>query len=287
MSAPVLMQRWDGARCVLTLNRPEQGNALSRELVDALDVALDDCARRHAERAIDCVVIQGAGRHFCAGFDLSGLADETDDSLLARFTRIELLLQRVARAPFPIIAVAHGRVMGAGADLFAACAQRLAVRGASFAFPGARGFGLVLGSRRLAARVGAARARGWIESACVIGAAEAATAGLASALVETAPEDVLALVTTPSATPATTSATPAATPAATPTATPTATAVATPSSIAGVAASRDALLDGAIDGNAELDDARDLAALVRSAARAGLRQRVADYVESQVRQRRA
>lgn len=283
MSAPVLMQRWDGARCVLKLNRPEQGNALSRELVDALDVALDDCARRHAERAIDCVVIQGAGRHFCTGFDLSGLADETDDSLLARFTRIELLLQRVARAPFPTIAVAHGRVMGAGADLFAACAQRLAVRGASFAFPGARGFGLVLGSRRLAARVGAARARGWIESACVIGAAEAATAGLASALVETAPEDVLALVTTPSVTPATTSATPAATPAAT----PTATAVATPSSIAGVAASRDALLDGAIDGNAELDDARDLAALVRSAARAGLRQRVADYVETQVRQRRA
>ena len=273
MSAPVLMRRWDGARCVLTLNRPEQGNALSRELVDALDAAWDDCVRRHAERAIDGVVIHGAGRHFCTGFDLSGLAAETDDSLLARFTRIELLLQRVARAPFPTLAVAHGRVMGAGADLFAACAQRLAVRGASCAFPGARGFGLVLGSRRLAARVGAARARGWIESACVIGDAEAIAAGLASALVETAPEDVLALVTTPSTTPTT----------------PAATSPTTPAALGG-AVSRDALLDGAIDGNAELDDARDLAALVRSAARAGLRQRVADYVErqqGQVRQRRA
>lgn len=241
MSQAPLLQRREGDVCYLTLNRPEQGNALSRELVDALDGALDDCA----QRGIAAVVIEGNGRHFCTGFDLSGLADETDDSLLARFTRIELMLQRVARAPFHTVAVAQGRVMGAGADLFAACAQRVALDGASFAFPGARGFGLVLGSRRLVQRVGAQRARDWIESACVFRDTEALGAGLVTACAASAADVVLALPGNRT----------------------------------------NSLLDSAIDGNAEVDDARDLAALVRSAAAPGLRQRVADYVQKQAQAR--
>lgn len=242
MNPSPLLTRWDGNTCALTLNRPEQGNALSRALVDALDAALEDCARRGA----NVVVIEGAGRHFCTGFDLSGLSEETDDSLLARFTRIELMLQRVARAPFHTIAVAQGRVMGAGADLFAACTQRVALSGASFAFPGARGFGLVLGSRRLAACVGARRARAWIESACTIRDAEALAAGLATVCVESAGA-VLHAATRGGTNP---------------------------------------LLDHAIDGNSEVDDARDLAALVRSAATAGLQQRIADYVARQAQARK-
>jgi len=243
MSEAPLLLRWDDNVCRLTLNRPQQGNALSRDLLDALDAALDACAARPPA----CLVIDGAGRHFCTGFDLSGLADETDDSLLARFTWIELLLQRVARAPYPTIAVAHGRTMGAGADLFAACAVRIAVAGASFAFPGWRGFGLVLGSRRLAARVGTDRARDWIERACVIADTEALAAGLAMARVEAAP----ATFTAP------------------------------------VANALDGPLAGALDGNAELDDARDLAALVRSAACAGLQQRLTAYVNRQAEARQA
>lgn len=243
MNPSPLLQRWDAGVCHLTLNRPEQGNALSRALVEALDAAMGDCAARHAT----AVVFAGAGRHFCTGFDLSDLAEETDDSLLARFTRIELMLQRVARAPFATVAVAQGRVMGAGADLFAACAQRVALPGASFAFPGARGFGLVLGSRRLAACVGVARARQWIESGCTITDIEAMAAGLATERAASA-EDVH-----PGARRETTAT----------------------------------LLDRAILGNAELDDARDLAALVRSAAAAGLQQRVANYVERQMQARRS
>lgn len=243
MSAAPLLQRWDADACTLTLNRPEQGNALSRPLVEALDAAFETCAQRGAT----VVTLEGAGRHFCTGFDLSGLEDETDDSLLARFTRIELMLQRVARAPFHTVAVAQGRVMGAGADLFAACQQRVALAGASFAFPGARGFGLVLGSRRLAACVGTRRARSWIESACTIRDAEAVAAGLATECVE-------------------------------------AVGAVLPDTARGRA---DTLLCRALDGNAELDDARDLAALVRSAAVPGLRQRVADYVARQAAARKA
>lgn len=251
MNAPPLLQRWEGEVCHLTLNRPEQGNALSRELVDALDVALDACATRKPAR----VVIDGAGRHFCTGFDLSGLEAETDDSLLMRFTRIELLLQRVARAPFPTMAVAQGRVMGAGADLFTACAQRIAVAGASFAFPGARGFGLVLGSRRLAARVGAQRARSWIESASVISDTEAVAAGLATACMDAV------------------------------------RAVAPEHAANGASSQLDDFtaraIEDAIDGNADVDDARDLAALVRSAARVGLQQQLTAYVQRQAQARRS
>lgn len=243
MNASPLLQRWEGDLCYLTLNRPEQGNALSRDLVEALDAALEACAARGPS----AVIFEGAGRHFCTGFDLSGLANETDDSLLARFTRIELMLQRVTRAPFHTIAVARGRVMGAGADLFAACAQRVVVSGASFAFPGARGFGLVLGSRRLATCVGIRRARVWIESACVIGDAEALSTGLATDRMESDGAIAPALSATKAG----------------------------------------ALLDAAIDGNAELDDARDLAALVRSAAAVGLQQRLQDYVARQAQARQA
>jgi enoyl-CoA hydratase len=240
--SPLLLHR-EADVCRLTLNRPQQGNALSRELVDALDAALDMCAIN----APASLVIDGAGRHFCTGFDLSGLANETDDSLLARFTRIELLLQRVARAPFHTVAVAHGRVMGAGADLFAACAERVAVSGARFAFPGWRGFGLVLGSRRLASRVGAHRASEWIESGCVTDDADALASGLATARVDFSPG-----------------------------------AFAAPA-----ANELDSALASAIAGNAQLDDASDLAALVRSAACAGLHQRLTVYVEQQARDRLA
>lgn len=146
--------------CVaLTLNRPERGNALSASLVEAMDDALE-----HAlEHDLRLLVLRGAGRHFCTGFDLSDLESETDDSLLARFTRVELMLQRIHNAPFSTLAIAHGRATGAGADLFCACTDRWIVGQASFAFPGA-GFGLVLGTRRLAQTVGAAPAQSWIES---------------------------------------------------------------------------------------------------------------------------
>lgn len=178
--AQLLMQR-DGDLLRLTLNRPDKGNALSRDLVQALTDAIDAAC---SDDGLRLLVLCGAGRHFCTGFDLSDLDSETDDSLLARFTRVELLLQAVHAAPFPTLALAHGRTMGAGADLFAACSERWIVDDASFAFPGA-GFGLVLGSARLAALVGHTRAAEWIESGAGIDAGTACAAGLATRRIET------------------------------------------------------------------------------------------------------
>lgn len=117
------------------------------------------------------------GPNFCTGFDLSDLEAETDDTLLARFVRVELLLQKVHRAPLMTASLAHGKTLGAGADKFACCSVRWASPGATFAFPGA-GFGLVLGSGRLGALVGPVHASAWILSGRQITAQEATLAGL-------------------------------------------------------------------------------------------------------------
>jgi enoyl-CoA hydratase/carnithine racemase len=161
------------------LNRPEAGNCLSNTLVGALQALVDECVDTRAA----LLVLQGQGKHFCTGFDLSSLDDETDDTLLARFVRVELLLQAVYSAPFATVALGHGRIMGAGADLFAACEERIIVDDGNFSFPGA-GFGLVLGTGRLARLVGAGVAREWVGSGRRIGADEALHRGLATRRIE-------------------------------------------------------------------------------------------------------
>src|SRR3546814_4977267 len=82
----------------------------------------------------------------------------SEGDLVLRLIRIETLLQTVWHLPFPTLALARGRVFGAGADLFCACSRRVAEPGTSFRMPGL-GFGIVLGTRRLMARVGADAAR--------------------------------------------------------------------------------------------------------------------------------
>ncbi|WP_420995674.1 enoyl-CoA hydratase/isomerase family protein [Cupriavidus sp. 30B13] len=163
----------------LTLNRPARGNALSRELVAALSAAVEACYSDGTR----LLVLDGAGKHFCTGFDLGDLDAESDDSLLARFVRVELLLQSVHAAPFATLALVQGRAMGAGADLAAACEQRWVEAGSSFAFPGAA-FGLVLGSARLARLVGAARAREWITGGGAFHAEAALASGFATGVLE-------------------------------------------------------------------------------------------------------
>jgi enoyl-CoA hydratase/carnithine racemase len=180
MSAELGIAR-EGEILRLTLQRPDKGNALSDSLVAALAEAFDD-ARRACPRLL---VLEGAGPHFCTGFDLSALEAETDATLLARFVRVERLLQAVWTAPFPTLALAQGRVTGAGADLFCACSQRWIVGDAKFSFPGA-GFGLVLGTGRLADAVGAAHAQRWVMGGGLVSADEALATGLATQRVAAA-----------------------------------------------------------------------------------------------------
>ncbi|MCC6717551.1 MAG: enoyl-CoA hydratase/isomerase family protein [Acetobacteraceae bacterium] len=166
----------DGVLTV-TLNRPDRGNALDEALVAALRAAVG----RAEDPAVRLLVLRGAGRALCTGFDIGGIESETDAGLLARFVAIELLLQAVRHAPVPSIALGHGRMFGAGADLFAACTWRIADPAARFAFPGAR-FGLVLGTRRLASLVGEAQALALTTRGQGLDAHAAQECGLATAL---------------------------------------------------------------------------------------------------------
>lgn len=176
-SAAVGLRTVDGV-AHLTLSRPERGNALGPELVEAALAALHEAIAGGARM----VVLRGAGRHFCTGFDLSELADLSDGDLLLRVVRIETLLQAVHHAPVPTLAVAHGSTMGAGADLVAACQHRWALPDTRFAFPGA-GFGLALGTRRLGLRVGGEAARDLVGSGRRLAADEAVALGLLQRIV--------------------------------------------------------------------------------------------------------
>lgn len=223
-----------------TLNRPDSGNSLSPALVEAFHRALDAF-----EAARDRVLIlQGAGRHFCTGFNLTDVAELTDGDLLHRFVRIEQLLARLWAAPYMTVAVAKGRVVGAGADIFAACSRRVAVGEATFAFPGAS-FGLVLGTRRLSCRIGESETQRLVAGGVTMDARTALTTGLATSHVE---GDELPYVLD--------------------------------AEIA-MAARLDGETLGSVRRAASSMDQRDLdgdlAALVRSAARSGLRERIMAY----------
>ena len=174
----------DGPLMRVALNRPQKGNALSADLVAKLHAAVDTA---RAER-VRLLLLSGEGRNFCTGFDLSTLQEETDDSLLERFTRTELLLQAIHAAPFDTLALAHGRVIGAGADVFCACARRWVVGQASFAFPGTA-FGIVLGTARLGDVVGNAQAKDWVQSGATVDAGAALAAGLVQRQLDAADLD--------------------------------------------------------------------------------------------------
>jgi enoyl-CoA hydratase len=167
-----LVRKHEGHVTRLTLARPRKANALSAPLVEALIDAVE-YARGDGTRLL---ILDGEGSHFCAGFDFTDYESASEGDLALRFIRIEALLQALHHAPYETIAFAHGRVFGAGADLVASCGIRVATPDATFRMPGLR-FGVVLGTRRFAHRVGADRARDILSASRVFDAEEAFDAG--------------------------------------------------------------------------------------------------------------
>lgn len=243
MSA-VLRERSDSV-LTLTLNRPDRYNAFSAELVDELLDAVEAASRS----SVDLLVLRGAGRGFSAGFDLNGLDQQSDGDLLQRFVRIEQLLQAVHHAPFATVALAHGSVYGAAADLVCACDHRIAAPGSRFRMPGLA-FGIVLGTRRLAVRVGSDAARTIQSTRNVLGADDALQLGLLTAVVPS--EDWSRAVTE------------------------------IDESLAGPPPAAREIFHRALTPDHR---ERDLVELVRSAAIPGLAQRLSDYARSAGKQR--
>jgi enoyl-CoA hydratase/carnithine racemase len=166
-----------GTTLTLTLNRPDKMNALSAGLVEALLGEVE----RAAGDGTRLVVLRGNGRNFSAGFDFGGFEAASEGDLVLRFIRIEQLLQAVHHAPFDTLALAHGKNFGAGVDLIGSCNRRVASSESTFRMPGLR-FGLVLGTRRFAEQVGADRARQVLQAGRTFDAGEGAAWGFVDAI---------------------------------------------------------------------------------------------------------
>lgn len=162
-----------------TLNRPDKRNALNPVTVEALISGVEQAHRSKA----DLLVFRGEGKSFCAGFDFSDFDDVSEGELLWRFVRIEQLLQLIHGSPALTMALAQGKNFGAGVDLLASCKHRVGSADATFRMPGLK-FGLVLGTRRLGALVGQEIARQIQQVAATVTAERATEIGLLSQVAE-------------------------------------------------------------------------------------------------------
>ncbi|MEO9650560.1 MAG: enoyl-CoA hydratase/isomerase family protein [Roseobacter sp.] len=162
-----------GGHLSISLASPATMNALSPQMVETLIHGLTETD------GVRSCTIRGEGRSFCAGFDLSDIDSLSDGDLLHRFLRIETMLQLVHHAPFPVIALCQGHVIGAGADLVAACWKRVADPSATFKMPGWN-FELALGTRRLARLIGTENARDMLIDTRGVDANDALDIGLIS-----------------------------------------------------------------------------------------------------------
>jgi methylglutaconyl-CoA hydratase len=125
---------------VLTMNRPDRRNALSRDLIAALSEAF---GRARDDAAARCVVLIGSGNAFCAGMDLAELQEATtasgkkspvwDDAL-----RLAELYDLIYTLPKPTLAAVNGAAVAGGAGLVSVCDLAVAVPEARFGYPEVR-----------------------------------------------------------------------------------------------------------------------------------------------------
>ncbi len=145
MSAePVVVREDLGPVRRLTLNRPNALNALNGELMDALMEALDAAAD---EDAVHAVILRGAGRAFCAGYDLNedaeeGEVDAREWHRVLKHDNDRML--RILDHPKPVIASVHSYCLAGGTDLMLACDLAVAADDAFFGYVDVRfGSGVV------------------------------------------------------------------------------------------------------------------------------------------------
>jgi len=186
MSSVLLVER-DGQVATVTLNRPEQRNALSSELRFAIGNAFRELER---DEEIRVVILTGAGQSFCAGMDLKELSGGTPDAT-GHDTGVagqSEMAEGIASFGGPIIAAVNGHAVTGGFELALACDLITASTQAKFADTHARvgilpGWGL---SQKLPRLIGIARAKELSFSGNALDAATAYDWGLVNRVVEPA-----------------------------------------------------------------------------------------------------
>ena len=162
-----LLASLDGGVLTLVLNRPEARNALSGAMIAALAQQLDTA---EFDPAVKCIVLTGAGKGFCAGGDVKGMAARGDgtvgDNTIDGAIHRQRVQQRATAGklftmPKPTLAVLPGAAAGAGLSLALACDLRIMAQTAIMTTAFARvGFsGDYGGTYFLTKLVGSAKAR--------------------------------------------------------------------------------------------------------------------------------
>jgi enoyl-CoA hydratase len=163
----------------LTLNRPAKLNAISAELRDALTDAIADATTDDRVRVI---VIAGAGRAFCSGYDLSEAAPETGWDWRAVLARDVAATLAVRSSPKPVIAQVHGYALAGGLELAMACDLIVAADDARLGEPEIR-FGSAPVTLLMPFVIGQKRTRELLLTGDLIDAAEAERIGLVNHVV--------------------------------------------------------------------------------------------------------
>jgi enoyl-CoA hydratase len=167
----------EGSVARLTLDSPDNRNALSTALVNQLHQGLTDATEESGVRA---VVLDHTGGTFCAGADLAEAAGrDPGDVAVHRARELTRLLRRILKLPMPVIAAIDGHVRAGGLGLVAACDIAVAGQASTFALTEARiGVAPSIISLTLLPKMTARAAGRYFLTGEKFGAAEAADIGL-------------------------------------------------------------------------------------------------------------
>ncbi len=173
----------------VVINRPDKRNALSVEMMHALESAL---GRVESTDSVRVLLIRGAGSGFSAGIDLMGFqtmaehfGDHWRDNLFPMTAAMQHVFNKLEHLSIPVIAVLHGYCLGMGLELALACDFRIAAEGTVLALPEAK-LGLIPdvgGTTRLTRLLGVARAKEYIMTGRAFDPHDAERWGLLNALV--------------------------------------------------------------------------------------------------------
>ncbi|OYR19834.1 crotonase/enoyl-CoA hydratase family protein [Brucella thiophenivorans] len=169
----------------LTLNRPEQHNALSGQMIDELLSASLQLAN---DNAVRLVVLTGSGTSFCAGGDLGWMQEQVHATRAQRIEaarKLALMLKALRDLPKPLIGRINGQAYGGGIGLISVCDAATGVDGARFGLTETK-LGLIPAtiSPYVVARIGSAHALRTLTSARLFDADEAKQIGLLHQVVE-------------------------------------------------------------------------------------------------------
>jgi enoyl-CoA hydratase/carnithine racemase len=186
---PLVRRQRDARGLVtLTLNRPHAFNALSEEMLGALQEELDALA---ADESVRALVIAASGKAFCAGHDLRQMSAQPSRDYYQRlFERCSRMMLTLRRLPVPVIARVHGIATAAGCQLVAQCDLAVASSEARFAVSGVNlGLFCSTPSVPLSRNVARKQAFEMLVTGEFIDAAQAQARGLVNRVVEPAALD--------------------------------------------------------------------------------------------------